>query len=751
MPQCIRSCPVCGDQVSIRKLTCVCGHSFRRKRSFFAKSSRDAVLQQRISETEEQASKRRAANRRCQAIKRSLETEEERSKRRAASRKYQALRRSQETAEQTRKRRAANGRYQALKRTLETEEETSKRRAAERKRKALKRSQETEEEVSKRRAVDRRRQALKRSQATKEMGKNKACNRKCNSLSSSSSKSELQSASYIKLKRSPETQGRSSEREILLATQLKGSPKALKQSLGTEVVSRCPRKPDDSSEATNQIKEKQSKETSKQETQSKVQKQKATTALSGRVTSETHSNGMQNAGSTNAKSNSNLEVQRSSPETGLTLSSPKSSANLATSKPVASTNTSNVLSQLQQLVDKIEVSPLALPNLTTKSPQVSMASKGQSFQVSKRGSTTCTDNRSLAFSVPGKEQNKAKENSMQQTKQAIEMYRNFVLKQAHSKRMFKKRIELKMLLAPFPKAFRQVWPIIPVNDPLFMSNFGLEGVIEHLSSIVKSQTPKAPPKVKPVCNQCNCDFASAWQVRKGNSKQLLLCEACDSQNLKILQCSNLSDQLKELLGSVRKEEEQFNQECEESKKQVIELEKHFLLSLNDEPPPLTNQLTSVEATNVPKVSSHSVVVDGNKVSANGDQQHPLISSILVQRHHTQELLAVGENVQDLRKRKDTSDMQPPPSKSFKPGSALDQPLIKLSESLTNKKRQDSQPKYPLKVEAVSMETNVVPNTVAKTPVVMDTKSLSAAESQKNRRKGTPKRKKLLRSSSAIGE
>ena len=399
------------------------------------------------------------------------------------------------------------------------------------------------------------------------------------------------------------------------------------------------------------------------------------------------------------------------------------------------------------------------PPLLPTSQQVSTTTKGGSIQVSTISSTT--GNKNLAILALAKDQSERTEAEKQHVKLAVETskrYRDFVLKQAHSKRSFMKQLERKILISPYPKTFRQVWPIIPVHDSSFIPNFGLEGVVEHFQSSTKSQTPKAPPKVKPVCNQCNCDFASAWQIRKGNSKQLLLCEACDFQNLKILQRSKLSNQLKELLESVRKEEEQFNQECEESKKQVIELEKQSLLSLH-KPLPLNTQQTSVVTTNViknvPKVSSHSVVVDGNKVSANGNQQHPVIPSILGQRHHAPELLAIDEIVRESRKRKDTSGVQPPPSKSFKPGSALDQTLNKLSESLIKRKldeqRLDSQPEQPLKAEPVPMEISDVPNSVTKTPVVMDTKSISAAESRKNRRKGTPKHKRLLSSSSATGE
>ena len=57
-------------------------------------------------------------------------------------------------------------------------------------------------------------------------------------------------------------------------------------------------------------------------------------------------------------------------------------------------------------------------------------------------------------------------------------------------------------------------------------------------------------RVKPICNQCGCDYASAWQIRKNNSKQLLLCEACDFLNLKLLQRSKLATQLKELVSTI---------------------------------------------------------------------------------------------------------------------------------------------------------------------------------------------------------
>ena len=55
-------------------------------------------------------------------------------------------------------------------------------------------------------------------------------------------------------------------------------------------------------------------------------------------------------------------------------------------------------------------------------------------------------------------------------------YKEFVMKQANSKRAFQKQIEKRIASAPYPKTFRQVWPIIPVYDPTFIKNLGLETV-----------------------------------------------------------------------------------------------------------------------------------------------------------------------------------------------------------------------------------------------------------------------------------
>ena len=169
-------------------------------------------------------------------------------------------------------------------------------------------------------------------------------------------------------------------------------------------------------------------------------------------------------------------------------------------------------------------------------------------------------------------------------------YREYLLKQTHARKNFQKQIERKMVVAPYPKTFRQVWPLIPVHDSGFVRNFGMESVLHHFDPESKALQEKTNSKVKPVCNQCGCDFASAWQIRKSNSKQLLLCEACDFQNLKILQRSKLSNQLKELLDSVKAEQVKFGGECEEARKQMLEMTASVTA-----PPPLTSQLQGISA------------------------------------------------------------------------------------------------------------------------------------------------------------
>ena len=394
------------------------------------------------------------------------------------------------------------------------------------------------------------------------------------------------------------------------------------------------------------------------------------------------------------------------------------------------------------------------------------------------------------------------------TMEAIEnskRYKEYRMKQLHSKKTFHKQIERRMISSPYPKTFRQVWPVVPIQDPAFVQNFGLESVLHHFDSSLKALHEKSnsASKVKPICNQCGCDFASAWQIRKNNSKQLLLCEACDFQNLKILQRTKLSNQLKDLLESVEKEEEKFTQQCEEALKQVIALEKQSILaSQANRPPPLTSNLQVKQQSS--DLSNHTIIrvpdVTGSHASARlasiiggsgGDgvlmkgsiygagkaqahevtvvQPRAVIPSIIGQISHSGRGGVGGEL---SRKRKDppslsssTRDATLPPSKTFKAGSVLDQTLSKISQQLIHRKLDEQ--RQELVSESVVIgggervtenvenrgTTSPSPTPAAGAPARRPTPSSakSGREGRKSRRKGTPRHKRHLSSSSVTSD
>ena len=380
------------------------------------------------------------------------------------------------------------------------------------------------------------------------------------------------------------------------------------------------------------------------------------------------------------------------------------------------------------------------------------------------------------------------------TMEAIEnskRYKEYRMKQLHSKKTFHKQMERRMISSPYPKTFRQVWPVVPIQDPAFVQNFGLESVLHHFDSSLKALHEKSnnASKVKPICNQCGCDFASAWQIRKNNSKQLLLCEACDFQNLKILQRTKLSNQLKDLLESVEKEEEKFTQQCEDALKQVITLEKQsILVSQANRPPPLTSNLqvkqqssdlsnhTFVRVPDVHVTGSHTSarlasVIGGSKAQMHEVtvvQPRAVIPSIIGQISHRG---GGGVGGESSRKRKDppslsssTRDATLPPSKTFRAGSVLDQTLSKISQQLIHRKLDEQ--RQELVSENVigggergreNVEnrgaTSPSPTPTAGAPARRPTSSSakSGREGRKSRRKGTPRHKRHLSSSSVTSD
>ena len=411
------------------------------------------------------------------------------------------------------------------------------------------------------------------------------------------------------------------------------------------------------------------------------------------------------------------------------------------------------------------------PLLSSTSTRTRVGTTNGSIQVPTISSTLLPS--SLSTFSSGDQKNysiQAAENSRR--------YREYILKQTQAKKSFQKQVERKMVIAPYPKTFRQVWPLIPVYDSSFVRNFGLEAVMHHFDSNSKGFQDKSSSKVKPVCNQCGCDFASAWQIRKSNSKQLLLCEACDFQNLKILQRSKLGNQLKELLESIKKEEEKFSMECEEARKQIIVLEK----KASESPPPLTSQLAnSNSGQQMSNAVGHvnQVVLNSqvsNRVQAlagrdktikssasnrklsgsiSNQQRTVVIPSIL---GHKSEVEQVGVKEEVGMKRKEPSGSAPP-SKVYKPGSVLDLTLNRLSRQLIKRKldeqRQECQEQEQLVVTKGEGSENKCENASREVTSPSSPASAGVIESHgqktKSRRKGTPKHKRLLSASSVDSE
>lgn len=319
-------------------------------------------------------------------------------------------------------------------------------------------------------------------------------------------------------------------------------------------------------------------------------------------------------------------------------------------------------------------------------------------------------------------------------------YKDYLFKETHVRQSFRKKMEKKILSAPYPKTFRQVWPVIPVYDPLFIRNFGLEAILLHFDEKMRSVQKTSQLKVKPVCNQCNCDYASAWQVRKSNSKQLLLCEVCDFANLKILQRSKLSGQLKELVDSVKKEETKFDSECDEARKQVQQLEKACgaqraaaaavgVASPHHSSLAMSQLATPAAAVGLGKSivtpAAPEVIVIGDQPSPAGDAagQHGKVTVVEGSRKRK------GDPVPAM------NGPTPPPSKAMKPGSALDQTLEKLSQHLLKKKLDEhlGEPKQQQESDSGGEAGKMADSGML-------------GDNRRSRRKGTPKHKRHLSSS-----
>jgi hypothetical protein len=438
--------------------------------------------------------------------------------------------------------------------------------------------------------------------------------------------------------------------------------------------------------------------------------------------------------------------------------------------------------------------PPPLLSSSTTAARIPTATSNGSIQVPTISSSSVHAN--LATVADKKNLLKAAENSRR--------YRDYILKQTHAKKNFQKQIERKMVVAPYPKTFRQVWPLIPIHDSSFVRNFGIEAVMHHFDPESKALQEKTNSKVKPVCNQCGCDFASAWQIRKSNSKQLLLCEACDFQNLKILQRSKLSNQLKELLDAIKVDQVKFVGECEEARKQMLELEK--MAAVVTPPPPLTSQLpqrgghqlivttvgsgesqgrvagnrylVTTVANSSRKLSQPSIIATSSQPRTVYQQKSSgAASAVNQQKQLPNHVTTVGEATSNVvipsvlgqRRIQPGSGVKraagevasgTPSSKMCKPGSVLDLTLGRLSEQLI-KRQLDEKRQEPEEMEeeegerggdsgVVVVEANVV-NTRREALVSPTSPSPTpTGQRTRNRRKGTPN-KRLLSASSMNSE
>ena len=93
--------------------------------------------------------------------------------------------------------------------------------------------------------------------------------------------------------------------------------------------------------------------------------------------------------------------------------------------------------------------------------------------------------------------------------------------------------------------------MIPIYDRTILGNYGLESVCHHMVSNSNDARDNTVDKVKAICHQCKYHFASAWQIRKCNSKQLLFCAACDLQNRKLLNRYHFDTHLKGVMEGIK--------------------------------------------------------------------------------------------------------------------------------------------------------------------------------------------------------
>ena len=408
-------------------------------------------------------------------------------------------------------------------------------------------------------------------------------------------------------------------------------------------------------------------------------------------------------------------------------------------------------SRLQQLVDSVAIDQMNSKYSNTLNQSSDKQGKSSSPEV-----ITITDSPSPASppalistnNVPGVIQGPSNHSSSRNIKldetvimksiESSRRYRDFVMKQNNIKRNFQKQIDKKIAGFPYPKTFRQVWPIIPVQDPSFVKNLGLETVTQFFDQSGHVKSPSTS-KVKPICNQCGCDFASAWQIRKNNSKQVLLCESCDFTNLKLLQRTKLATQLKEVVESLQKEDEKFNTECDEARKQIVAAERTAVI------------------TNAQKSLNNNKSGQWQQTSSDSVIQSSILPGKGSSLHEVKSL--------DVRKRRSDQDYVVPQRKSTKIASHVDHTLNRITQHLLRKQvdekvQQHRQRHSPSPITSTrtppSDDVEIINNSykprsseVIKSMPPPLTSVSSSGDSRRSRRKGQPRQNRQLSNSSDI--
>ena len=158
-------------------------------------------------------------------------------------------------------------------------------------------------------------------------------------------------------------------------------------------------------------------------------------------------------------------------------------------------------------------------------------------------------------------------------------------------------------------------------------NFGLEAISTWLNT--SQDKRNSASRVNPSVINVAPTFSSAWQICKSNSatsvRGLRLHQLEDPA---AFEAGQSDEEMKELVDSIKKEEDKFSV-CEEARKQVVALERQTVLSAPAQrPPPLTSQLlqrqeqsrvvenSEVKTSRVSLNALNSCRVENNVIQAN---------------------------------------------------------------------------------------------------------------------------------------